>query len=109
MKDCDKGGLPVTNPDKTFPATDIAEKENANNPVEENGNVNIESQEPKTNENDENTENRDVSSDEKLRKPMRRSKHKGKKSQVTNSKKSTVSDKGNEEESEAYKKLRIAL
>ena len=109
-KDSDKGGQLVTNSDKTSPETNIAEEANAKNAVEENVNVNTEFvDEPNTNENDESSENRDISSDGKLRKPTRRRKCKVKKSQLTSRKKKTVSGKGKEEESEAYKKLRLAL
>ena len=102
----DKGGKPVTNSEKTFPETDIAEEANANDAVEENMNMNTEFVDnPNTKENDESSEYKDISSDAKLRKTTSRRKRKGKKSRYSSRKKKTVIGKGNEEESEAYKKL----
>ena len=118
-KESDKGGQPVTNTDRTSPQTDIAEEENAKKTVEENVNVNTKSgQEAKSNENDENIENIYVSSDGKSKKPRRGRKRKGKKSLLMSRKKKTLSDKGNEdtlsdkgneEESESYRRLRVAM
>ena len=50
-----------------------------------------------------------VSSDGKSKKPRRGRKHKEKKSHLMSRKKKTVTDKGNEEESEAYRRLRVAM
>ena len=118
-KDSDKGGQLVTNTDRTSPQTDMAEEENAKKTVEENVNVKTKSgQEAKSNENDENIENIYVSSDGKLKKPRRGRKCKGKKSHLMSRKKKTLtdkgnedtlSDKGNEEESESYRRLRVAM
>ena len=118
-KDSDKGGQPVTNTDRTSPQNDIAEVENEKKTVEENVNVNTKSgQEAKSNENDENIENIYVSSDGKSKKPRRGRKRKGKKSHLMSRKKKTLSDKGNEdtlsdkgneEESESYRRLRVAM
>ena len=50
-----------------------------------------------------------MSSDGKLKEPRRGRKRKGKKSHLMSRKKKTVTDKGNEEESEAYRRLRVAM
>ena len=109
-KDSDKGGQPVTNTDRTSQQADMTEEENAKKTVEEDVNVKTKSgEEAKSNENDENIENIYVSSDGKSKKPRRGRKRKGKKSHLKSRKKKTVTDKGNEEESEAYRRLRVAM
>ena len=45
----------------------------------------------------------------KFKKPRRARKRKGKKSHLTSRKKTTVTDKGKEEESESYRRLRLAM
>ena len=109
-KDSDKGGQPVTNTDITSQQTDMAEEEDAKKTVEEDVNVKTKSgQEAKSNENDENSENIYVSTDGKSKKPRRGRKCKGKKSHLTSRKKKTLTDKGNEEESESYRRFRVAM
>ena len=109
-KNSDKGGEAVTNINTTSQHTDMLEEENAKETLEEDVNVNTKSgEQSKINENDENIENIFVSSEGPSKKARKGKKRKGKKSHLTSRKKKRVSDKGNEEESEAYKRLRIAM
>ena len=106
----DKGGEAVTNTDTTSQHMDMLEEENAKETLEEDVNVNMKSgEQSKINENDENIENIFVSSEGPSKKNRKGKKRKGKKSHLTSRKKKTVSDKGNKEESEAYKRLRKAM
>ena len=109
-KNSDKGGEAVTNTETTSQHIDMLEEENAKETLEEDVNVNTKSgEQSKINENDENIENIFVSSEGPSKKNRKGKKRKGKKSHLTSRKKKTVSDKGNEEESEAYKRLRKAM
>ena len=109
-KNSDKGGEAVTNTDTTSQHINMLEEENAKETLEEDVNVNTKSGEQfKINENDENIENIFVSSEGPSKKNRKGKQHRGKKSHLTSRKKKTVSDKGNEEESEAYKRLRKAM
>ena len=109
-KNSDKGGDAVTNTDTTSQHIDMLEEENAKETLEEDVNVNMKSgEQSKINENDENIENIFVSSEGPSKKNRKGKKCRGKKSHLTSRKKKTVSDRGNEEESEAYKRLRKAM
>ena len=109
-KDSDNADKPVKNTGKRSQKTDMAAEENAKRSVEEDDNVQTKpAEETKSDENDENTENTDVSMKGKSKKPRRGRKCKGKKSHMTSRKKKTLTDKGNEEESESYRKLRLAM
>ena len=88
----------------------MLEEENAKETLEEDVNVNTKSgEQSKINENDENIENIFVSSEGPSKNNRKGKQRRGKKSHLTSRKKKTVSDKGNEEESEAYKRLRKAM
>ena len=78
--------------------------------MEEDVNVNTKSgEQSKINKNDENIENIFVSSEGPSKKNRKGKNHRGKKSHLTCRKKKTVSDQGNEEESESYNRLRKAI
>ena len=109
-KNSDKGGETVTNTDTTSQHINMLEEENAKETLEEDVNVNTKSgEQSKINENDENIENIFVSSEGPSKKNRKGKKRRGKKSHLTSRKKKTVSDQGNKEESESYKRLRKAI
>ena len=109
-KNSDKGGEAVTNTNTTSQHIDMLEEENAKETLEEDVNVNTKSgEQSKINKNDENIENIFVSSEGPSKKNSKGIKRRGKKSHLTSRKKKTVSDQGNEEESESYKRLRKAI
>ena len=109
-KDSDNADEPVKNTVKTSQKTDMTAEENGNKNVEQDENVQTKpGEESKSDENDENTENTDVSTKGKSKKPRRARKWKGKKSHLTSRKKTTVTGKGKEEESELYRRLRLAM
>ena len=109
-KNSDKGGEAVTNTDTTFQDIDMPEEENAKETLEEDVNVKSKSDGlSKISKNDENIENILVSSEGTSKKNRKGKNHRRKKSHLTSRKKKTVSDQGDEEESESYKRLRKAI
>ena len=106
----DKGAEAVTNTDTTFQHIDMLEQENVKETLEDDVNVKTKSgEQSKINENDENIENIFVSSEGPFKKNRKGKKRRGKKSHLTSRKKKTVSDQGDEEESESFKRLRKAM
>ena len=106
----DKGAEAVTNTDTTFQHIDMLEQENVKETLEDDVNVKTKSgEQSKINENDENIENIFVSSEGPSKKNRKGKKPRGKKSHLTSRKKKTVSDQGDEEESESFKRLRKAM
>ena len=109
-KTSDKGGEAVTNTNTTFQHIDMLEEENAKETLEEDVNVNTKSgEQSKISKNDKNIENIFVSSEGPSKKNRKGKNHRGKKLHLTRRKKKTVSDQGDEEESESFKRLRKAM
>ena len=109
-KNSDKGAEAVTNTDTTLQHIDMLEQENENETLEDDVNVKMKSGvQSKINENDENIENIFVSSKGPSKKNRKGKKRRGKKSHLTSRKNKTVSDQGDKEESESFKRLRKAM